>query len=127
MAQRIRHSNPAEYCLFTSIGPKLIARFVVEKTPSLTLPDKDIYILIRSRIIPKLVCWTFLLFVFTMPFEAIDIEAIHGTSSARMVGLLFFSICLFYWKVCFRRPPQALWCFAGYVFVCVLMGLLTPE
>jgi O-antigen ligase len=119
--------TPAEYCLFTSIGPKLMTRLLVEKTPSSTLPQKKIYILIRSRIIPKIVRWTFLLFVFTLPFETLDIEAIHGTSSARIVGLLCFSTCLFYSKLCFRRPPQALWWFAGYVFVYVLMSLLTPE
>jgi len=104
-----------------------MTRLLVEKTPSSTLPQKKIYILIRSRIIPKIVRWTFLLFVFALPFETLDIEAIHGTSSARIVGLLCFSTCLFYSKVCFRRPPQALWWFAGYVFVYVLMGLLTPE
>jgi O-antigen ligase len=119
--------TPAEYCLFTSIGPKFMTRLLVEKTPSSTLPQKRIYILIRSRISPKIVRWIFLLFVFTLPFGAIDIEAIHGTSFTRIVGLLCFSTCLFYSKVCFRRPPQALWCFAGYVFVYVLMGLLTPE
>jgi O-antigen ligase len=120
--------TPAEYCLFTSIGPKLMTRLLVEKTRSSTLPQKKIYILIRSRISPKIVRWTFLLFVFTIPFEYLDLEAIRGVSSlARIAGLLCFSTCLFYSKVCFRRPPQALWWFAGYVFVYVLMGLLTPE
>jgi O-antigen ligase len=66
--------------------------------------------------------------VFTIPFEYLALEAIRGASSlARIAGLLCFSTCLFYPKVCFRRPPQALWWFAGYVFVWVLMGLLTPE
>jgi len=58
--------------------------------------------------------------VFTIPFDEVS-------SLARIAGLLFFSTCLFYPRLCFRRPPQALWWFAGYVSVYVLNGLFIPE
>jgi O-antigen ligase len=66
--------------------------------------------------------------VFTIPFETIDLEALRGASTlSRLAGLLFFSICFLYPKVSFRRPPQALWWFAGYASVSALSGLFIPE
>src|SRR5438067_13657048 len=86
----------------------------LETTRPSTLPKKVIYLLVRARTSPKIVRWTFLLFVFTIPFETIDLGAIPGAASlSRLAGLLFFSTCLFYPKVCFRRPLPALWWFAG--------------
>jgi len=101
---------------------------LVEATRSSTLPKKVIYILVRARTSPKIVRWAFLLFVFTIPFETIDLEAITRASSlSRLAGLIFFSTCLLYPKVCFRRPLQALWWFAGYAFIYVLNGFFIPE
>ncbi len=101
---------------------------LLETTRPSTLPKKVIYILVRARTSPKIVRWAFLLFVSTFPIEPIDLEAIRGVSSlARVAGLLFFSTCLLYPKVCFRRPPQALWWFAGYVSVYGLSGFFIPE
>src|SRR5437763_641177 len=101
---------------------------LVEKTRPSTHPKKVRSILVRARTSPNIVRWTFLLFVFTIPFEGIDLAAILGASSlAHIAGLLFFSTCLFYPKVCFRRPPQALWWFTGYISVYMLSGLLIPE
>src|SRR5215475_5330633 len=101
---------------------------LVEKTRPSTLPKKVIHILVRSKTSPPIVRWAFLLFVFTIPFEFMNLEAIRGVSSlARLVGLLFFSTCLFHLQFCFRRPQQALWWFAGYVFVYVLSGLFIPK
>lgn len=69
-----------------------------------------------------------MLFVFTIPFDFIDLDALRGVASlTRLVGLLFFSTCLLYPKSCFRRPPQALWWFAGYVATYVLNGLFIPK
>jgi len=57
-----------------------------------------------------------------------DLSAIRGVSSlARLAGLLFFGTCLFYPKVCFRRPPPAWWWFTGYVAIYGLRGLFIPE
>ena len=101
---------------------------LVETTRPSSLPKKVIYILVRARTSPKIVRWTFLLFVFTFPIESIDLAAIRGVSSlTRLVGLLFFSICLLYPKLCFRRPLRALWWFAGYGFIYILSGLFIPE
>ena len=103
-------------------------RLLVEQTRSSTLPKKVTRILVQSRTIPNIVRMTFLLFVFTIPFEYIDLEAIRGVASVtRIVGLLLFSTCFIYPKICFRRPPQTLWWFAGYVAVYVLNGLFIPK
>src|SRR5712691_10440033 len=97
---------------------------LLETTRPSTLPKKVIYILVRARTSPKIVCWAFLLYVFTIPFESIDLESLRGGSTvSRIAGLLFFSTCLLYPKLCFRRPPQALWWFVGYVSVYGLSGL----
>src|SRR5262249_52282158 len=101
---------------------------LLETTQPSTLPKRVIYILARARTSPKIVRWAFLLLVFTMPFEAIAGEVIPGASSlSRLAGLLFFSTCLLYPQVCFRRPLPALWWFAGYAFVHGLSGLFIPE
>ena len=105
---------------------QLDTSLLVDKTRPSTLPKKVIYILVRARTSPNIVRWAFLLFVFTIPFE--NLEATSGAASlARIAGLLFFSICLFYPKVCFRYPPQALWWFSGYIAIYGLSGLLIPE
>jgi O-antigen ligase len=103
-------------------------RCLVEAPRSSDLPKKVRYLLVRARTSPQIVRWTFVLFVFTMPFEAMNLGAISGIASLpRLAGLLFFSTCLFYWKVCFRRPLPAVWWFAGYVFVFGLNGVFIPE
>jgi len=103
-------------------------RLRVDTTPPSVLPKKVRYILGRARTSPTIIRWTFLLFVFTIPFETIKLESIPGASTlARLAGLLFFGTCLLYPKVCFRRPSQALWWFAGYASVCALSGFFIPE
>ena len=103
-------------------------RLLVETTRPSPVAKKVIYILMRARTSPKLVRWAFLLFVFTFPFEPMDLSAIRGVSSlARLAGLLFFGTCLFYPKICFRRPLLAWWWFTGYVAIYGLRGLFIPE
>ena len=103
-------------------------RLPVDTTQPSALPKKVIYILGRARTSPKIVRWTFLLFAFTIPFETVNLEALPGASSlARLAGLLFFSTCLLYPKVYFRRPPQALWWFTGFASVSVLRAFFIPE
>jgi hypothetical protein len=103
-------------------------RLLVEQTRPSTLPKKITRILVQSRTSQTIAHRSFLLFVFTIPFEFIDLDALRGVASlARIVGLLFFSTCFIYPKICFRRPPQALWWFAGYVAVYVLNGLFIPK
>jgi O-antigen ligase len=103
-------------------------RLLVEETRFLTLPKKVTRILVQSRTTPNIVRRTFLLFVFTFPFDFVDLDALRGVASlTRLVGLLFFSTCLLFPKSCFRRPPQALWWFAGYVAIYLLKGLFIPK
>jgi O-antigen ligase len=103
-------------------------RLSVEKTRPLILPKKVVYICVRLRTSPSIVRWTFLLFVFIIPFEAIDLGAVRGASSlSRIAGLLFFSTCLFYPKICFRRPQQAVWWFVAYAFGFGMSGFLIQE
>jgi O-antigen ligase len=112
----------------SSVMQQTDTRLRVDTTQPSALPKKVIYILGRARTSPKIVCWAFLLFVFTIPFETIDLEAIRGASSlSRLAGLLVFSTCLLYPKACFRRPPQALWWFTGYASVYALSGFFIPE
>jgi O-antigen ligase len=102
--------------------------FLLDATQPATLPKKVVYVLIRARTSPQIVRWAFLLFVFTFPFEPIDLSAIRGVASlARLAGLLFFSTCLFYSRSCFRRPVSALRWFIGYVVIYGLRGLFIPE
>jgi O-antigen ligase len=101
---------------------------LLETTQPSTLPKKVVYVLVRARTSPQIVRWAFLLFVFTFPLEPMDLSAIRGVSSvAGLAGLLFFGTCLFYPKVCFRRPPPAWWWFTGYVAVYGLRGLFIPD
>jgi len=103
-------------------------RLRVDTTQPSALPKKVIYILGRARTSPMIVRWAFLLFVFTIPFETINLEALQGASTlSRLAGLLFFSICLLYPKSCFRRPPQAWWWFAGYASISALRIFFLPE
>src|SRR5215510_2570010 len=101
---------------------------LLETTRPSTPPKKVLYILGRARTSPWIVRWAFLLFVFTIPFETINLEALQGASTlSRLAGLLFFSICFLYPKSCFRRPPQAWWWFAGYASISALSIFFLPE
>jgi O-antigen ligase len=103
-------------------------RLPVDTAQPSALPKKVIYILGRARTSPKIVRWTFLLYVFTIPIETVNLEALGVASSlARLAGLLFFSTCFLYPKVYFRRPPQALWWFTGFASVSMLRSLFIPE
>jgi O-antigen ligase len=69
-----------------------------------------------------------LLFVFTLPFEAVDLEFIPGASSlARKSGIFLFGCSLLYPKMTFRLPPHPLWWFAGYVAMFILLGAFIPS
>jgi len=82
---------------------------------------------------PKLVQNLFLLFVFTIPFEAIDLGFMSGSLSlAKIPGFLFFaSYCFYYSFLSPRRSfpcfPSAMWWFAAYVAVYALNGLFISE
>ena len=84
----------------------------------------------RPKSIPTIVRWSFLLFVFSMPFEAADLPFTSGSFSlAKFTGLFFFAFYFLY--VIEKRPvpqvPPAMWWFVGYVAVYLLNGLFIPE
>lgn len=81
---------------------------------------------------PKLLQNLFLLFVFTIPFEAIDISIMSGSLSLpKICGFLFFaSYCFYYSFVSARRSfplPAAVWWFGGYVVAFLVRGFYIPE
>jgi O-antigen ligase len=91
-------------------------------------PKKIVYVRQVSNTVPIILRFSFLLFVFTLPFENVDLSGIRGASSlARMSGLFFFACAVLYPKICFRRPPRMLWWFTGYVAVFILFGLFIPH
>jgi O-antigen ligase len=78
--------------------------------------------------VATLVRWSFLLFVFSMPFETLETGFTSSSLSlARAAGLLLFAACLIYPKQCFQRPPGAMWWFIGYIAIYSLHGLYLPD
>jgi O-antigen ligase len=83
--------------------------------------------------IPNLVRWSFLLFVFSFPFEATDFGFMHGMLSlAKIFGLLFFAFYAFYFspvlgKASFPHVPSAMWWFLGYVGVYIMSAARVPS
>lgn len=83
------------------------------------------------RTIPKPVRWAYLLFIFTIPFEAQDLGILSGLlSPARIVGMFFFAVYLFFYNPLSRRGlpamPPAVRCFLAYVVIYALRGLFIP-
>lgn len=56
----------------------------------------------------------FYLSAFTIPLEVTTVTS-----------LLLLAAALFQPRVCFRRPPQAFWCFAAYLYILALSSLAT--
>src|SRR5262249_7613938 len=48
-------------------------------------------------------------------------------SASRVVGYLFFLLCLIRPRLTFRRPPLALWCFGVYFAFFVVEGFFQPS
>ena len=91
----------------------------------------DRYVLLSLNSVPSLVRWSFIIFAFMLPFEAADLTFITGGASiARVVGLSFFLVYVWYYNPLFSKRPLprsslALWCFAAYVAFVVVYGLLS--
>jgi O-antigen ligase len=95
------------------------------------LPSRRIrHVVIRAKATSWRVRWSFLLFTFTLPFQATDLAFMSGSVSlAKISGLLFFA---FYFldhsslsslRKPFPRPPKAMWWFVAYLAVYTLNGL----
>jgi O-antigen ligase len=89
-------------------------------------------IIAGSRLnIPSVVQLSFLLFVFSLPFEGLDV-GLSG-SKAGTTGLLFFGLYVYYYRPfshgrrSFAPIPRAAWWYIGYVAVYAINGLLIPA
>lgn len=60
-------------------------------------------------------------FIFSIPFESIAL-ADNFLSVSKVPGLFFGLTAFLRPRVCFRRPPQAFWCFFWYLSVVVMMA-----
>jgi O-antigen ligase len=94
-------------------------------------PAKFTYIAIPVAGIPTAVRWSFLLFICTLPFDAIELPLMIG-SVTKLSGLLFFAFYFLYYgplstKRSFPYPSRAMWWFLGYLVVFVLNGLFVGE
>ncbi len=84
------------------------------------------YVAIRVRGIPAAVRWSFLLFVFSFPFEAINMGAMTGSVTiVRLGGFLFFAFYLLYYGPflgtrLFAPISIPMYWFMGYLFVYLL-------
>ncbi len=82
-----------------------------------------------KRQIPLLLQWTFLLFVFLMPLETLELgPATRGTLSLpRIVGAAMVGLSLVFWRHAFKALPRAGYFFLGYIAVFFASSLLVSE
>jgi len=86
---------------------------------------------VAVRGIPTAVRWFYLMFIFTLPYDAADLGFMTGSLSiAKISGLLFFAFYFFYYGFSRKRslphPPHAMWWFLIYMVIFVLSGLFEP-
>lgn len=88
--------------------------------------------------LPLVIRWCFLLFVFTIPFEAAELSFTTSSFSlSKMTGMLFFAVYFFHYNPLLGQiispgrslpvPPRAFWWFLGYATTYVLSGFFLPE
>jgi hypothetical protein len=63
-------------------------------------------------------------FVFSLPFENVDIGIGGASTISRMIGLMFLAVAPLQPRLCFKWPPHVFWCFAVYLFGYAMMGFL---
>lgn len=66
----------------------------------------------------------FYLFVLAIPFETAFMESASSIGTVpMMIGIAFVGTALLQPRICFQRPPTAFWCFVGYIFVYLILGM----
>jgi len=76
------------------------------------------------RHIPLWLRLSFLLFVFTLPIESLNLTLNLGpVSIARLAGLLLLGLSIFYFKRCYSAIPTALWWFVIYLLIFCITGI----
>ena len=86
---------------------------------------------VQPRRIPSPVRWTFLLFVFMLPFDAANIGFLTG-SLPKLSGVLFFALYVFYYGPLLGKRPfppvtGAMCCFLAYIAVVGLGGIFIDQ
>lgn len=67
-------------------------------------------------------------FVFSIPFETLDIGIDSGVFSlSKMIGYAFITTALLQPALCFKKPPPAFWYFLVYVVVYICLGAFQPA
>ena len=90
------------------------------------------YVAIPTKGIPLAIRWSYLLFIFTLPFDATDLGFMTGSLSvAKIAGLVFFALYFVYYGLLssersFAHPPRAMWWFFIYVVIFALSSLTGP-
>src|SRR5262245_44593094 len=89
---------------------------------------------VPKKRLPTVVRWSFLLFIFSVPFETAELGITSkGFALSKLTGLMFFVVYFFYYnplvaksspRNSFPAPEPALWGFAGYIAVFAINGLL---
>lgn len=71
---------------------------------------------------PKaIIRYVFYTFVFSIPFEAVNIGL--SDTLPRLIGFALLALAVVYESESFLRPPKAFWCFAIYILVYIVLGL----
>jgi O-antigen ligase len=90
------------------------------------------YVPAAARRIPNSVRWSYLLFIFSLPFEATDLGFMSGSLSlARLSGLLFFAFYFLHYGLfpngrSFAQFPRAMGWFLLYATIFAVNALLRP-
>ncbi|MDH3599397.1 MAG: O-antigen ligase family protein [Candidatus Tectomicrobia bacterium] len=78
--------------------------------------------------IPRMIRWTFLVFVFSVPFDSTTFGFMSPSLSlAKLLGFLFFASCLTSPRKCFSRLPHVIWWFFGYLLIFLFSSLFSSE
>src|SRR6266542_1362546 len=76
----------------------------------------------------RLLIAAFVAFVASLPFEeGLVLGSEELVSVSRLLGYAFFVLALLQPRVCFRRPPGAIWWFAIYIVFYAVGGLFQPS
>jgi O-antigen ligase len=93
-----------------------------------TVPPRLVTSSVRAGVdaphrIPPLLRFSFLLFVFTIPIESLNVTLSLGPYSlARVSGLLLFAVSGLYYKRCYSVLCSPLYWFSGYLVIFVVTG-----
>jgi O-antigen ligase len=92
------------------VAPAPAAATAVRRAPRASVPP-----------VGPLLRWSFLAFVFSIPFEAADIG--QPITVSKIFGYLFLLVAASEPRTCFRRSPRAMRWFVAYLVVYVLLGI----